>query len=793
MTVQQELHAAGLGVFPCRADKAPAIPAGSDWRNCRSMDPDSIAWPTTLVGVAVPTGLVVIDLDIYKGVTREKVEALLGCSLPWDAAMLQTTLNGGEHYGFRCDWPARQGSNLHGLEGFDTRVGNKGYICTGLPHYTPNGFGVFRLARCKSLPSLPEQARLLMEHVEATPLPRTAPPPELDTVVDALRTIPPDCSRSDWVKVGMALRTVTDDVSLFDRWSSGELGGRDTPHNYVPEHIEWQWGTFKPDGAVQVASLFYTAIQAGWRPPPSLDTAAAFGMTATGGDTRPDQLIQLILEFGCDPASTEDLVRQCGGNPVMLALLQRELKDAGLLSTPVRKALDQAAGGQVHHTPGEYGKNHTENATLFLSRRYPQGGLRFSDETWYEYDGKAWTERSNGHIMHVLTGDMLASIPQSSTITGTYALVAGLCHWSDHSVNQVGNHLILFQNGVLDLHTGLLGPHSPEYFTTNILPYDYDPTAVAPQWQAFLYETLEGDQERIALLQEWFGYMLSNSTIHHKILFMIGPARSGKGLIGRILEQIVGPYNFTGCSLTQFSSDSFLESLRTKTVAFSGDTGKQLNRQNVDLVVEHLKKISGGDALSFSRKYKANISQSLPTRITIAANNIPNVYDDSGALSGRMLLLPFRLCYEGREDHLLGDRLLTELAGIATWALEGLRRLSAARVFTQSALGQAEARAMAENLSPVMPFMSDHCRFTGDPDDRVGCTVLYKAYKNWCLQESEVPMHRRAFVSAFKDASRRYGCVYGAHRLEGVKQRGFAGMALHNPPEAGLAAVRSVG
>ena len=108
---------------------------------------------------------------------------------------------------------------------------------------------------------------------------------------------------------------------------------------------------------------------------------------------------------------------------------------------------------------------------------------------------------------------------------------------------------------VLGRRQKILVAHDPGYFTTNILPYDYTPAAVAPRWHTFLHDIFEGDQERISLLQEWFGYMISNSNRYHKILFMLGPARSGKGIIGKVLEQIVGPYNFSGCELHAFASD----------------------------------------------------------------------------------------------------------------------------------------------------------------------------------------------------------------------------------------------
>ena len=775
MLVPNDLMAAGLKVFPCNAAKEPIVPrAGTSWKD---LPPEVQRWPAPLIGIQIPESCLVIDVDRYKGVTPEHIDTLLGCKLPWSEALIQTTTRGGEHYAFKVDYDARQGSNLHKLAGFDTRVGGKGYICTGAPSYTSSGFGVFRLAQPDLLPALPLLARPMLEHVAATSSPPTgaALPTDMEDVVEALRHIPPDCGRSVWLKVGLALKTVTDDVTLFDQWSSGQLTGTDAPHNYVAEHVYSQWPGFKPTGATTIQSLYWEAVQAGWKPSSRVDTAAAFGSVA--GDT-----IDRILSHGADPKHTDELITLAAGNPILLAVLTRELKEAGLLTKAVKQRLDLlATGTQAPRASGDYGKNHTENATLYLNRHYPEGGLRRSDETWYRYDGKAWHELHNDDVSHALVGDMLKSLPQDSTVGGTYRILGRLCHNPGVRINEIPDNLILYQNGVLDLSTGVLMAHDPGYFTTNILPYDYTPAAVAPRWHTFLHDIFEGDQERISLLQEWFGYMISNSNRYHKILFMLGPSRSGKGIIGKVLEQIVGPYNFSGCELHAFASDSFLESLRTRSVAFNGDVARNTGRASADIVIARLKGISGGDAISFDRKYKGNISQVLPTRITLSGNNVPNLFDDSGALASRMLILNFNISYLNREDHTIYDQVQHELAGIAAWALLGLQRLTANDRFTVPEAGRIEAEFIADTYSPLRQFVNDRCSVGLDESYKISCTTLFDRYRAWAIGENDNPLSRRQFIASFKDTTRGAGVRYGVFQIDKPSERGFCGLTVLPP------------
>ena len=84
-------------------------------------------------------------------------------------------------------------------------------------------------------------------------------------------------------------------------------------------------------------------------------------------------------------------------------------------------------------------------------------------------------------------------------------------------------------------------PPSPRFFNAFALDYDFDPAAPAPvEWLAFLGQVWGDDPESIDCLQEWFGYLLTPDTRQQKILMMVGPKRSGRGTIARVLKALVG-------------------------------------------------------------------------------------------------------------------------------------------------------------------------------------------------------------------------------------------------------------
>jgi putative DNA primase/helicase len=70
------------------------------------------------------------------------------------------------------------------------------------------------------------------------------------------------------------------------------------------------------------------------------------------------------------------------------------------------------------------------------------------------------------------------------------------------------NELFTLQNGLLDLKTGQLLPHTPDYFDMVLLPYKYDPAATCPFFMANLDRMLADKPEVIPFLKDYFGWVL---------------------------------------------------------------------------------------------------------------------------------------------------------------------------------------------------------------------------------------------------------------------------------------------
>jgi putative DNA primase/helicase len=228
--------------------------------------------------------------------------------------------------------------------------------------------------------------------------------------------------------------------------------------------------------------------------------------------------------------------------------------------------------------------------------------------------------------------------------------------WITDGHGEPSGDIIAFDNGLLDMSRSdkrcraALLPHTPAWFSTNCLPHRYDPEARCPYWLDFLAQVFEGD-DLIRALARWCGYNLTCDTRQQKFALFVGPPRSGKGTIMTILKTLLGPQNVATPSLSSLGRRFGLSPLVGKQAAIVGD-GHLGRSSDVVAVLERLKSIVGEDSQDVERKGRSELTNvALKARFTVAVNELPRLPDASAALRSRMLVFPFPVSFEGREDY----------------------------------------------------------------------------------------------------------------------------------------------
>ena len=296
------------------------------------------------------------------------------------------------------------------------------------------------------------------------------------------------------------------------------------------------------------------------------------------------------------------------------------------------------------------------------------------------------------------------------------------------------DEIVACQNGLLHVPTKQLYAHTPEFFATFAVPFDYDPCTPEPvEWLRFLDQLWGHDLESIDLLQEWFGYIISGSTKQQKILTIVGPIRSGKGTIAKVIRALVGPPFYAAPTLSSISKNFGLQSLIGKTVAVVPDARVDRASGAMTMTVERLLSISGEDVLDIDRKMRDPWTGKLTTRVMILSNELPNFRDATGTLASRQLLLQTVNSFYGAEDTELESKLTAELPGILRWALVGQDQLKQKGRLVSPASSRELERELLDLSSPVGSFVRDCCEV--DAAHVVPTQALYEAWRKYTVRK----------------------------------------------------------
>jgi putative DNA primase/helicase len=427
--------------------------------------------------------------------------------------------------------------------------------------------------------------------------------------------------------------------------------------------------------------------------------------------------------------------------------------------------------GPAQPKPNEASDDPHRLGRLYLKRAQHSAGLtlRFWREEWHRWDGTAYRVAPDKEVRGELAGTVKAEFdrlnlkaqalangkpPKVRPVTTklvanvTLALTdlallrardcpqtpAWLCEdppWPAGEVLPCRNALVHLPSLVERKPCTRLP--SPAFFCPYNLDFDFNPDAPDPiEWLKFLGELWPEDPESIALLQEWFGYCLSSDTSQQKMLMLIGPKRSGKGTITRVLRALIGAENVANPTLSQLSTPFGAAPLIGKLVATINDA-RLSGRADQAVIVERLLSITGEDSQTIDRKHRDSWEGKLAVRFVLISNELPRLNDASAALPSRMLILKLVQSFLGKEDKDLLSKLLAELPGILLWAVNGWDRLRKRGRFAQPKSAEELVEAMEALASPVTVFVRERCKV--DDAVEVKTKTLFQAWLDWCKEK----------------------------------------------------------
>ncbi|GAF75504.1 unnamed protein product, partial [marine sediment metagenome] len=121
-------------------------------------------------------------------------------------------------------------------------------------------------------------------------------------------------------------------------------------------------------------------------------------------------------------------------------------------------------------------------------------------------------------------------------------------------------YLLNFNNGVYNLITKRLMPHSPKHFFLYKIPWSYNSKAKFEKSKTAKYFKKTLKPEYVKFSQELFGYCLYSSYKFHGIFYLYGVGGNGKGVWVDLLQALLGNNNVTNKSINSLATKTFTSS-----------------------------------------------------------------------------------------------------------------------------------------------------------------------------------------------------------------------------------------
>lgn len=290
-------------------------------------------------------------------------------------------------------------------------------------------------------------------------------------------------------------------------------------------------------------------------------------------------------------------------------------------------------------------------------------------------------------------------------------------------------------NGIVDLPTGELRPHSEFWLSPVQVPINYDPEAQCPKWERFLGQLFPPSY--FPFVYEVIGSILTPTNFQQVCLWLKGEGSNGKSTFVRALAGFIGQDNYRTFRIAELDHGAFVAAqLAGRLLVADTDTKKVVLKST-----DTFKKYISGEEIMAQHKFQQLFTYRPFGKMIFCGNHEIEAEDKSWGFRRRVLTVPFTQTFSPgqteQEDLLDQLRDPKELSGLMNKAIEGWRGLQRQRRYTLPAevIGATEA-TQARN-SAFVKFRSECLQ--EHPDYHIPREKLLERYNRW-LQDNNFPL-----------------------------------------------------
>lgn len=413
------------------------------------------------------------------------------------------------------------------------------------------------------------------------------------------------------------------------------------------------------------------------------------------------------------------------------------------------------------------------------------GPIQHSNGRSYCYREGVWLEWSDVHdqILRIMLQEgceRLKLSPKPGLLNASQTYFLNRPDMFVDGVQFDQGNIIVAGDGVLDLVTMEILPHSPAFQASYKIAGDLHGSRECPAFLGFLKAAFADQPEEqiddiIRSIQEWFGACLIRNKPRalKKGMLVWGASRTGKTQLSEILRGLLGADTTVATSVADIGTDFGLQSL----LHARGWVADDAVGQGETLDAERYKKLVTGEQIGVRIKRDGDRQMRFGRPVMLTMNNLPRIKDGSLAVYNRSMMVKMTVVRDEAApepagyDSIAAKVIAEELTGVLWWAIEGWRVASARGRFAEPECMLDAIRSLQRSNDAVRAWVDDGAE--EDSGHKVAKSDLFAAFCGWYFLENgggKNPWSQNGFLKALKNVLPSVGEQNAAVRyVTGIK------------------------
>lgn len=325
-------------------------------------------------------------------------------------------------------------------------------------------------------------------------------------------------------------------------------------------------------------------------------------------------------------------------------------------------------------------------------------------------------------------------------------------------------NLIAFKNGVVDIKTGAIYPHSKELFATCFIDRNYNPNvSVSTRVETFITHCAQNDPQKRQILFEMIGDCFLQKAVFQKMYLIYGEGCTGKSTLLRLISNLVGDSNVTNLALQDLETMFYPWELIGKLVNIGDDIPfKKIADSSI------LKKLTSGESIMVQRKFGQPSSFHNHATMIFTTNKLPATNDTTSGFMRRLVLIDMNTRVQAPSGFFLESFTEEDYEYLLYTAVSAIRAALARGELSRSFVVDNNLQSYIRTQNALSEYIDD-VELTKDSVLYKSVLEIYSEYMFVCQQSGVKAMSKHVFCSElsrffFITTERAYGIEEGSEK-----------------------------